>query len=57
MNKTAYITPKTEIVKIDEQDILAGSPSFEDGEVNSGDAKRRTLEDESLDASTFGSLW
>ena len=39
--KKNYIAPNMITVLVREADILAGSPSFEDGEVGSGDAKDR----------------
>lgn len=55
MMKKTYITPLVEVYDITDEDILAGSPSFSDGEVMSGDAKIFDFaESEDID---LGSVW
>lgn len=43
--KKEYIMPEIEFTLVIDEDILAGSPSFQDGEVGFGDVKDRLMFD------------
>lgn len=47
--KKQYISPVSQVIVLDDEDILAGSPGFSDGSVGGGDAKAIFLDDTQLD--------